>query len=120
MNMLNHARVDRQFKTNCAAFTERVRELNDQCRRSGNYVLPYAITDRGPAEVSRIKEKIVNYDDFDKIEDSLLERDFGTIQHGRLTIAWVIDLHAPENTTLDPSDPDKSIRILNVHLTDER
>lgn len=122
MKTLNAVSDDRQFNQNCVAYSERTRELNDQCRRSGNFVLPLAVTALGAVEVSRIKEKIISYDedDFSKLEDPYGVHDFGMFQHGRRMITWIIDLHAPEDTTLDPSDPEKSIRILNVHLTDER
>lgn len=75
-----------------------------------------------PAHVqSAIREKVEKYSDFTSKDDPHGERDFGAFDHDRERIFWKIDYY--DRTLVfgsdDPSDPQRTVRVLTIMLASE-
>lgn len=112
--------------------TKKICKLNDHCRQ--NYMIPqfgqivpcrYMIT-RGIQELSPedqilIGAKIRNFDQFTEDNDPYGEHDFGSITHAGEKIFWKFDYYDPDlhKGSIDPSNPDETIRVLTIMLASE-
>jgi Protein of unknown function (DUF3768) len=104
--------------------TARIRELNDAFRKtfSGGKVvttasvaaLPNMVTAHALVEVTR-------FDNFTPENDPHGEHDFGNLQLVGRTFYWKIDAY-DENLEFgseDPTDPDKTTRVLTLMLAED-
>lgn len=105
--------------------TKKIAGLNDLCRTAmgvaGRLVQTSGISALPMADQSAIREKVENFDDFTADNDPHGERDFGAFEHNGERIFWKIDYY---DATLsmgseDPSDPNKTVRVLTIMLASE-
>ena len=111
--------------------TQRIRELNDQLRRSVGIPRFGAIRDkilltRGIAALSPIEQlyimaKVRDFADFEEGNDPYGEHDFGSFAHNGQTIFWKIDYYASdmEHGSEAPENPEQTVRVLTVLLAEE-
>ena len=102
--------------------TERVRDLNDQARRTFQdcrVVITPGVEQLD--DVTAVMRAVQQFDDFNEHNDPYGEHDFGALQHNGETVFWQfsyydVDLqqHSP-----DASDPAVTARVLTVMLADE-
>lgn len=102
----------------------KIAHLNDTFRRSfsGGKVMMTAGVDALPDMVkAAVLQKVATFDEFTKDNDPHGEHDFGSFELLGRKFFWKIDCYDRELTygSEDPSDPDKTIRVLTVMLCDE-
>ena len=98
--------------------------LNDAFRRTfagGNVVMTagvYALPDMVKAEALK---KAATFDDFSEDNDPYGEHDFGSFELCGRKFFWKIEYYdrAMEHGSEDPSDPDKTTRVMTVMLASE-
>jgi hypothetical protein len=118
-----------------ASHAARIAELNDQLRERiqmpvfgkafppGAIYLTQGVAALGPEAQIIISAMVRDFDAFENKNDPYGERDFGSIDTefgGR--IFWKIDYYADERCEFgseDPSDPEKSFRVLTIMLAEE-
>ena len=103
---------------------ERIRELNDQFRRSyqGGKVMMTSGINALPASVKfRILEKVRTFEAFSKENDPHEEHDFGAFQEGGHKVFFKLDYYdaAMQFGSADPADPSKTTRVLTIMLASE-
>jgi hypothetical protein len=103
---------------------ERVRELNDDFRRTfvGGAIMITAGVEAMPVEQRRsLLEKVRAFDDFTDDNDPHREHDFGAIDEGGVRYFWKIDYYDRDLTmhSDDASDPTVTTRVLTVMLAEE-
>ncbi len=71
--------------------------------------------------VSEVIEKVRNFDNFNSDNDPYGERDYGSFEHAGEKLYWKIDYYNKEYSWLseDPSDPEKTLRILTIAKVSE-
>ena len=105
--------------------TEKIAELNDQCRKAfgigGRLFLTEGINDLEDATRSAILEKVMTYGDFDEGNNPYGERDFGKIYHDGEKVFWKIDYYnrTMDGGSEDPSDASQTVRVLTIMLASE-
>ncbi len=111
-------------ETGAVMSTDRIRELNDAFRRSfsggkvvmtsGVHELPDMVKCAALSEVSR-------FDRFNEDNDPHGEHDFGSFELCSRKFFWKIDYYDRElmHGSEDPSDPEKTTRVLTLMLADE-
>lgn len=111
--------------------TQRIAELNDRLRTALGIccgVPGMVLTTRGITTLEddakvRVLQAVRAYRSFSKDDDPFGEHDFGAfdvIGVGR--VFWKIDYYADTSCKFgseDPSDPDKSFRVLTIMLAEE-
>lgn len=107
-----------------AAKTARIRELNDQFRRTfrGGTVVHTAGIAALPSPVkSTIHDHVRHFDAFEADNDPWGEHDSGQFDHEGVTILWKIDYYDPSLTWLseDPADPRQTARMLTIMRAEE-
>ena len=103
---------------------ERIRELNDQFRRTyqGGTVTMTSGINALPATVkSRILEKVRTFDAFSKKNDPHHEHDFGAFEEGGHKVFFKLDYYDAEMVygSEDPTDPSMTTRVLTIMLASE-
>jgi hypothetical protein len=103
---------------------ERVRELNDDFRRSfvGGAIMITAGVEAMPVEQRRsLLAKVRAFDAFTDDNDPHGEHDFGAVDEGGVRCFWKIDYYDREMTmhSDDASDPTVTTRVLTVMLAEE-
>ena len=106
------------------AKTNRIRDLNDAFRRSfsGGKVVMTAGVDALPDMVKAAAlQKAATFDEFNEDNDPHGEHDFGSFELCGRKFLWKIDYfgRAMEHGSEDPSDPDKTTRVMTVMLASE-
>jgi hypothetical protein len=105
--------------------TIRIRELNDSLRRTlqgGRIMITRGVDALGPLVVAQLIHCLRKYDRFDEGNDPYGEHDFGAFDHGEeAKFFWKIDYYDPSLSahSVDPADPDKTMRVLTLMLADE-
>lgn len=104
-----------------AKSTAMIRELNDAFRkdpRSGRLLLSSGIIAKAGSSVNVLLRAIADFDDFSGDNDPYAEHDFGCLSWRDDPIFWKIDYLDTEATygSLDPADPDQTVRVLTVML----
>jgi hypothetical protein len=102
----------------------RIRELNDQLRRTltgGRIMMTSGVEALGPLVVAQLLDRLRQYDQFDEGNDPYGEHDFGAFDHDGQRFFWKVDCYDPamEFHSDDASDPDKTVRILTLMLACE-
>jgi len=112
--------------------TQKIRELNDQFRRSlqgGRVVTTPGVIALGNLALMKIVTCVRVFDDFSEANDPYGEHDFGTfvfsIDGGndgqKAVINWKIDYYDKqcEYGSEDPSKPSQTTRVLTIYLASE-
>ncbi|NKX68277.1 DUF3768 domain-containing protein (plasmid) [Labrenzia sp. 5N] len=111
--------------------TLRIRELNDLLRTTGHdghiHITRGIATLTGYALPS-ILNAVRSFSDFTPDNDPHGEHDFGSVTVAGHHVFWKIDYYAPNidgeldcdgRASEDPSNPDKTIRVLTIMLAEE-
>lgn len=103
---------------------ERIRELNDQFRRTyqGGKVMMTSGINALPARTKfRILDKVRTFDAFSKENDPHHEHDFGEFEEGGHKVFFKLDYYDVEMVygSEDPADPSKTTRLLTIMLASE-
>ena len=102
----------------------KIAHLNDEFRRSfsGGKVMMTSGVDALPAMVkAAVLQKVATFEEFTEGNDPHGEHDFGSFELLGRKFFWKIDCYDRELRygSEDPSDPEKTIRVLTVMLSDE-
>lgn len=120
----NSSGYEKEQNMNKKDRTQRIRELNDDFRRTGRggqqFITP-GIQEMGLLAVVAIRQLVANYDTFCENNDPYGEHDFGNLTYRNEKIFWKIDYY---DTTLsagspDPADPAVTTRVLTILLAQE-
>lgn len=103
---------------------DKVRALNDQFRRTGEggmIVITAGIEALEPTVREELFQAIRIYDAFNPDNDPYTEHDFGNLTIESHKVFWKIDYYAPDlvHGSIDPANPDCTIRVLTVMLAVE-
>lgn len=101
-----------------------IKIINDHFRRTmvgGKIVLTSGIRALPKEDVLNIMEKVSKFDDFNKDNDTHQEHDYGRFEYKGKQIIWKIDYYdkAYEYASDDPSDVNKTNRVLTIMLAEE-
>jgi hypothetical protein len=104
--------------------TERIRDLNDDLRRTltgGMAVMTPGVAALGREAVDRIVKTIAVFDDFCHANDPHEEHDFGSFEAEGHVIFFKIDYYDKTLTyhSPDASDPAVTRRVITITLADE-
>jgi hypothetical protein len=104
--------------------TAKIRALNDRlrCENSGGQILiTPGVAALGPVKVVRIWETVAKFETFTEVNDPHSEHDFGAFELDGQTFLWKIDYYdaALEFGSEDPTDPNKTTRVLTILRADE-
>jgi Protein of unknown function (DUF3768) len=102
----------------------KVRALNDHLRQSGQWgriVITHGIAALGRGAFFQIRHAIAQHTHFNTDNDPFGEHDFGKIIFQGQEVFWKIDYYDAELEyhSLDPSNPDITIRVLTIMLASE-
>lgn len=105
---------------------DKIRRLNDEFRRSMNTDLDRCLMTQGIAELSELEriavvQKVRLFDRFNDENDPHGEHDFGSFSVGDRDVFFKIDYYdkALEWGSEDPSDPEKTTRVMTLMLASE-
>ena len=104
--------------------TDRIRELNDQHRNyipATKTVITRWVNALWNDAVYDIMREVRDFRNFNEWNNPYLENDFWTFEYEEETIYWKIDYFDKDYRygSEDPSDPDKTWRLLTIMLSDE-
>lgn len=109
--------------------TKRIAMLNDGLRTSFNPSLGHIMLTNGivslPMEdqisIFELVKSFNGFSEGEKGNDPYGERDFGAVEHSGKKIFFKIDYYAPDlkHGSEDPSDPDKTRRVMTIMLSNE-
>jgi hypothetical protein len=110
--------------TRAADTTTRIRDLNDALRTtfSGGRVLMTSGVAALPESITaQVLQRVRSFNEFDGDNDPHGEHDFGAFEIENDRLFWKIDYYAPDmdGGSEDPSDPQKTTRVLTVMLAAE-
>ena len=102
----------------------RIRTLNDKLRCNslgGRIVITAGLAALGPENVERVRKAVVAFNTFTESDDPYGEHDFGSVEIDGETFFWKIDYYdlKLEFGSEDPSDPDKTTRVLTIMRSEE-
>ncbi len=102
----------------------RIAELNDRLRQNGSggrVFVTRGVAAQGPAFVLEARRVIRAFDAFTPDNDPYGERDFGSFDLMGMKLFWKIDDYDPTLTwgSDDPSNPERTIRVLTIMLAEE-
>lgn len=99
----------------------KIRQLNDEFRRSLNRELGIVVMTRGVADLSDLYriaavQKVRLFEDFNEANDPHGEHDFGSFLVGEEKLYFKIDYYDRdlEAGSEDPTDPEKTTRLLTL------
>ena len=104
--------------------TARIRDLNDAFRKSfvgGKVMLTQGVDGLSDRDKTALLAKVRTFDDFNRDNDPRGEHDFGNFQLGGHRFFFKIDYYDTglEFGSEDPSDPNKTTRVLTVMFAQE-
>jgi hypothetical protein len=104
--------------------TQRVRVMNDNFRCTflgGMVVLTQAVNELPLDVKAEVLLKVKAFKDFTRDNDPYGEHDFGCFEVAGETFYWKIDYYDADcqSGSEDPSDPDKTKRVLTIMLAGE-
>lgn len=105
-------------------YKQKVRELNDEFRRTFNNGLKFVtngVQSLGPEAIQEIFHKVKTFDKFTPDNDPYEEHDFGSFQYTGHTINWKIDYYDSDLKFHSPNkaDPKITTRVLTIMLAGE-
>ena len=110
----------------CAAVdrARRIRELNDDLRRTGvgvRVMVTAGVAGFGKSFTTAALQRVAAFDAFEPGNDPHGEHDFGLITHKDQHMFWKIDYYDPtlSHAAEDPTDPQTCVRVLTLMLTSE-
>ena len=100
---------------------EQIRQLNDMLRttlKGGKVVMTASVQSLHPDTVALALTKMRTFNDFTPDNNPYLENDFGSFELAGEKFFWKIDAYDRnmEFGSEDPSDPDKTTRVLTLML----
>lgn len=103
---------------------DRIRELNDQLRRTGSggrVLITRGIDALGVSAATRILAAVRRFDDFTPDNDPYGEHDFGSLEAEGHKVFFKIDYYDRTKTmhSEDAADPEKTRRVLTIMLAEE-
>jgi hypothetical protein len=109
---------------NNAKRTRRIRELNDQFRRTGDggqQLITPGIVELGMRALMDIRQLVADYDAFCEDNDPYGEHDFGNLEYQGNKVFWKIDYYDATLTagSPEPTDPAVTTRVLTILLARE-
>lgn len=115
---------DEEQSINKTKRTRRIRELNDQFRRTGDggqQLITPGIVELGMRALMDIRQLVADYDAFCEDNDPYGEHDFGNLEYQGNKIFWKIDYYDATLTSgsPDPTDPAVTKRVLTILLARE-
>lgn len=104
--------------------TTQIRRLNDRFRRTGlggKVLVTHGINDQGREFLAKCVRQMQLYDAFDESNDPYNEHDFGQMNIDGQKVFWKIDYydHSMERGSPDPSDIERTTRVLTIMLAHE-
>ena len=107
-----------------ALSTQRIRQLNDALRRTGNggrVIYTDGIVGQGLAFAAEVMKAVTSFDAFNPDSDPWDEHDCATLKVGQHSVIWKIDYYDRDVTyhSPDPADPNVTARVLTVMLAEE-
>lgn len=107
--------------------SQRIARLNDTFRKAlGTDEMGIVLKTQGiealrETDQFQIFNLIKTFDNFSKANDPYSEHDFGSVEHDGNKIFWKIDYYDPSMTkgSEDPSDPEKTSRVMTIMLAHE-
>jgi hypothetical protein len=105
-----------------------IRELNDRLRttlgdqKSGAFFITQGVSRLHPKERLALIKKVRTFNDFNEGNDPYGEHDFGAITQNGVVYYWKIDYYSDKKVMFgseDPSDPQKTYRVLTLLEADE-
>jgi hypothetical protein len=104
--------------------TARIRELNDAFRSTfsgGNVVMTAGVNELPDMVKAEALKRAATFDDFNEDNDPHGEHDFGSFELCGRKFFWKIDYfdRSMEYGSDDPSDPEKTTRVMTVMLASE-
>lgn len=104
--------------------TLRIRELNDQLRRTGEggqIMITKGVLDLSREIQIKIFKAIKEFDQFNSHNDPYGERDFARVYVESYSVFWKIDDDDKKIKMglTNPSDPDQTERVLTIMLAEE-
>ena len=102
----------------------RIRDLNDQFRRTGQggrQVITPGIQAMGLIAILSLRQQVAAFDAFTEDNDPYGEHDFGSLKFLGKTVFWKIDYYNRTFTegSPNPADPEVTTRVLTVLLASE-
>ena len=102
----------------------RIGFLNDNFRKTGiggKVLMTRGIAALPEQDQSDILQKVQAFDAFTEDNDPYREHDFGAFTHNGRKVFWKIDYYDPSMTygSEDPSDDEKTVRVLTIMLAEE-
>ena len=106
------------------AVVRRVRELNDEFRRTmqgGKVMMTASVANLPPDVQAMAIRKVVTFDQFTEDNDPHGEHDFGSFELAGHTFFWKIDYldRRLKWGSDDPADPEKTTRVLTIMLAED-
>ncbi len=103
---------------------EQIRELNDKLRKTGTggtLMLTHGIASLPEKDQQEIMEAVRLFDAFTRDNDPYGEHDCASVQSDQFRVLFKIDYYNPELThhSDDPTDPEKTMRVLIIMLPEE-
>lgn len=100
---------------------DRLRHTIPFCRPADRIVMTQGINSLEPDVIADIWEKVRAYNDFNEADDPFGEHDFGAFTCKGNHILWKIDYYNLDLDwgSSDPSDENKTARVLTVMLAEE-
>ncbi len=104
--------------------TARIRELNDQFRKTfkgGRVVMTAGVNALTPDAIVLVLDMVRKFDAFTADNDPHGEHDFGAFEFADERFFWKLDYYdaAMAAGSEDPSDPDQTTRVLTLMLAEE-
>jgi hypothetical protein len=104
--------------------SDAIAELNDKLRHNGDgghVFVTRGVAARGAGFVLAARRAVRAFNGFSPDNDPYGERDFGAFELMGEKLFWKIDYYDPTLTwgSDDPSDPEKTVRVLTVMLAEE-
>ena len=114
-----------EWRTTPLPRPERIARLNDLLRQghapNGKIMSTAGMQARGDVFVSNALREVANFHQFGEDNDPHQEHDFGSFEIDGAKLFFKIDYYAPDlkQGSEDPTDPQKTTRVLTIMLAEE-
>lgn len=103
---------------------DRIRQLNDHLRQTftgGRVMMTSGVEALEPGAKAELIAAIRSFDRFDRRNDPHGEHDFGAVEIGGEKFFFKVDYYdlAMSQHSVDPANPDATIRVLTIMRADE-